>query len=229
MDASLGSVSIRKPITTSLHAAASEVGMLATGLRQQVKHLQLCNSATHPTGGQLVSGFAQVLKYFVQDNKIYKYQRIMGQTLNHYCVPIPVYSTSICGHLRQRRLASQCLFAAAHVSRNSDDERGTLQRFRHLSGTPSALSTPALWQRLDGSHGTSTLLLHRGLDPGLILDSGDACLGRPPNTPSPARSCAGPFGSKSALHTAAGSRPTQFYQHRQRLWSPAQLQYHDRY
>lgn len=64
MDASLGSISIGKPITTSLHAAASEVGMLATGLRQQLKHLQLCNSNT-PTGGQLVSGFAQVLEYFV--------------------------------------------------------------------------------------------------------------------------------------------------------------------
>jgi hypothetical protein len=69
MDASLGSVSIRKPITTSLHAAASELRMLTTGLRQQVKHLQLCNSNA-PTGGQLVSGCAQVLKCFVQENKI---------------------------------------------------------------------------------------------------------------------------------------------------------------
>jgi hypothetical protein len=117
----------------------------------------------------------------------------------------------ICGRLRQRRLATQCLVAAAHVSRNSDDERGSLQRFRHLSGSPSALSTATLWQRLGGSHGTQPLLLHTGLDPAFWIQAMPVSDGRPtcptPNTVASCCSCAGPFGKRGG-HSPAKSVST---------------------
>ena len=152
-----------------------------------------------------------------------------------------VCTVYICGRLRLRRRARQCLFAAVHVSRNSDDERGSLSRCS-VSGTCAAALLPYQLPRWGNDWAAVTARSPCcSTGPGsCCLDSSHACLGRPPNTPntpSPAAPAPDPPASgvgihqqsQSALHTAAGSRPTQIYQLRQRLWSPAQLQYHDRY
>jgi hypothetical protein len=150
----------------------------------------------------------------------------------------------ICGRLRLRRRARQCLFAAAHVSRNSDDERGSLSRCS-VSGTCAAALLPYQLPRWGSDWAAVTARSPCCSTRAWILLLGFwPCLSRTAaqhtqHTVASCCSCAGPFGkrggagihqqSQSALHTAAGSRPTQIYQLRQRLWSPAQLQYHDRY
>jgi hypothetical protein len=141
----------------------------------------------------------------------------------------------ICGRLRLRRLARQCLFAAVHVSRNSDDERGSLSRCS-VSGTCAAALLPYQLPRWGNDWAAVTARSPCCSTRAWILQSG-FWPPNTPNTPSPAAPAPDPSASgvgvhqqsQSALHTAADSRPTQIYQLRQRLWSPAQLQYHDRY
>ncbi|KAH8749664.1 hypothetical protein BGZ57DRAFT_131080 [Hyaloscypha finlandica] len=115
--------------------------------------------------------------------------------------------------LRLRRRARQCLLAAAHVSRNSDDERGSLSRCS-VSGTCAAALLPYQLPRWGNDWAAVTAAAPAAPHgPGsCILDSGHACLGRPPNTPNQHTvasccSCAGPFGKRGG-HSPAKSVST---------------------
>ena len=118
----------------------------------------------------------------------------------------------ICGRLRLRRRARQCLFAAAHVSRNSDDERGSLSRCS-VSGTCAAALLPYQLPRWGNDWAAVTARSPCCSTRAWILLLGFwPCLSRTAaqhtqHTVASCCSCAGPFGKRGG-HSPAKSVST---------------------